>query len=77
MPVNQGCERSFGIFVAALEEPLEQLAVGQAAGRAGAKQGLDLLEEFHWRPDGNVFRVPVRLEGPIAYRGLRNVRLKA
>ena len=52
MPVDERCKRGFGIFAAALEEPLEQLSVGQAGGGAGAKEGLDLLDEFHRGPSG-------------------------
>ena len=47
VPVDERCECRLGIVVPPLEEPLEQLPVGQAAGRAGAKERFDLFEEFH------------------------------
>ncbi len=50
MAVDEGGECVLGVVAAALEEPLEQQAVGQAAGRAGAKEGLDSLDEFHRGP---------------------------
>ena len=44
------------IFAAALEETLEQLPVGQAAGGARAEERFDLLDEFHRACDRMVTR---------------------
>jgi hypothetical protein len=67
MPVDKSSERRLGIIAPALEKPLEQLPVGEAAGCAGTKERLDLLEEAHGRPAGNACPVftTVGLEHPV------------
>ena len=67
MPVNERREGRLGTFAATVNEPLEQLPVGQAAGRARTKKCLDLFEEAHRRPDGKSHRGPatIGLEHPV------------
>ncbi len=48
MPVDQRGEGGLGELIAPFNEALEQIAVGEPRGRAGAKQRVDLLEQHHF-----------------------------
>ena len=45
--IDQGREGGLGGLVPTLNEPVEQLAVGESPGRPRLKQGFDLLKKFH------------------------------